>query len=320
MPKDLFSKGPSPELVARVTGASRKSLPPGVSGTPPLPAGKPITSEGLTKEEQAALAAVDGWEIVDTKTVAAPRLTAGMPEPTAQAPQPVVPETIPGLAAAMATAEKSINEAAVALPAALTDTGIPTGPLYCEHCGHDQRVPDVPEPPHEEKMTFLHAFLGGIPYVKEVELFGGKAKVTFRTLTVGELETIFRQADYDKRAGKFNDSEALYYEQINRYRMILQIRRYQDPAPGGFDHDLNDGYSKATNPSASAPYVGPEITFADGLTGLPEIEKHVVDTVLKTEAVFRVIGVACNHFNRLAAKLEAMADNSDFWKPTGLPS
>jgi hypothetical protein len=59
-----------------------------------------------------------------------------------------------------------------------------------------------------------------------------------------------------------------------------------------------------------------ETSILDGETPLLLIEDYIFANVLKTEAMFRVVNTACNQFNRLVARLEAMADDSDFWRPT----
>lgn len=326
MPRDINPFAPvlSPELLAKATGAGRK-LPPGVTGSPPLPADQPIVADHLTMQERQALDAV-GFEVKHTATASVPQqMTAGIPDhPAASPTHPVVPETVPGLNAAIALAGQAIAAQAASQDASAgpTDTGVVQGPAACPHCGWDMHVADVPEPPHSEKMAFLHTFLGGVPYVKEVKLFDGTVELTFRTLTVRELELVYRQAFRDKENGKFQGSELDYWTQLNRYRLVLQLQRYRHNAPGGFDHDLADGYSLEANPAAVGVWVTPETEagIKAGDTGLPAIDEYVTEKVLKTEAVFAVVNKACADFNRLAAKMEAMADNSDFWKPTAQPS
>ena len=45
-----------------------------------------------------------------------------------------------------------------------------------------------------------------------------------------------------------------------------------------------------------------------------------MEKVLATEIFSSVTAVAGSRFNRLVAKMEAMADDSDFWLETGEPS
>lgn len=203
-------------------------------------------------------------------------------------------------------------------PAPTSETGADGVMLsHCPHCSWDLAVPDGEEPPYQDKIGFLHALLGDRPYVKQYQLFSGNVLVTFRTLTIKELDQVYKQAFEDRQAGRIT-SEVDYYERLNRYRLMLQLQEFRADGPDGFVKDLPDGYSASTNPHSTGHWVKAEqeADFAPNETGLPQIEAWMIDEVLKTEAVFRVVNNTCNRFNRLTSKLEAMADNSDFWKPT----
>lgn len=189
---------------------------------------------------------------------------------------------------------------------------------HCPHCSWDLATPDIPEPPHSDKMAFLHCMIGDKPYAKEVPLFGGAVTVVFRTLTTREIDQVYKQAFSDRQDGKL-PNELDYYERLNRYRLMLQLQAFRSEGAGGFHKDLPDGYSKGTNTHATGFWLTAEqeAELTPGQTALPQIEEWMVDEVLKSENVFRTVNNACSQFNRLVAKMEAMADNSDFWKPTG---
>ena len=53
---------------------------------------------------------------------------------------------------------------------------------------------------------------------------------------------------------------------------------------------------------------------------MEKIQNYINGHVLKTEHLLRAVTFECQKFNRLAAKLEARVDDSDFWKETGQPS
>jgi len=200
-----------------------------------------------------------------------------------------------------------------------SDTGIGGAMLsYCPHCSWDLSIPDIDEPPAADKQAFLHCLLGETPFVKSYMLFGDNVEVTFRTLTTRELDVIYVQAYADRQTGKL-PNELDYWERINRYRLMLQLQSFKTFGAKGFVKDLPDGYSKAANPGCTGTWVNEEREAAllPNETGIPVIEQYLVEEVLKTEAVFRVVNNTCNQFNRLAAKMEAMCDNSDFWNPTG---
>lgn len=208
--------------------------------------------------------------------------------------------------------------ATVEAPAATTtpttsETGADPGTHICEHCGWDRRVKDVEEPPYRDKMAFLHAMLGLQTFSKDYMLFGGQLTVVFRTLTTKEVEAVYAQAFKERQSGRFGDNQLDFWELINRYRLFLQLLSVRSGATGLVE--LPEGLSKETNPSAQSFWE----CDADE-DRIAKIEEYITDNVLKTEAVFRVVNNACNQFNRLVAKMEAMADNSDFWSPTEVPS
>ena len=200
---------------------------------------------------------------------------------------------------------------------ATTDTGAGgTGTGHCPHCMWDLRMPDVPEPPYHKKMSFLHSVLGQKCYTDEVELFGGSVIANFRALTVSEIEVVYKQAYRDRETGRA-PTEMDFWERVNRYRLFLQLNSLRTTtADKGFVHDLPDGLSQEANPMATSFWAGKVAEPAPNETVMPEIEKFVVSNVLKTEAIFRVVNSACNQFNRVIAKMEAMVDNSDFWSRT----
>jgi hypothetical protein len=169
----------------------------------------------------------------------------------------------------------------------------------------------VPEPSDSEKQSFLQSILGRRSFIKEYELLGGALKVRFRTLTTREIDTVYQQVDYERGRGEIVSRED-YWERINRYRLYLQTCRLESNT---FLEDLPDGYSEAANPRAEAYW-----RFAEpppGATGLPAIEEYFMTTIFPTEQLHRSVQATCGRFNRLVARLEALVDNSDFWKPTG---
>lgn len=201
-----------------------------------------------------------------------------------------------------------------------SETGAAAPMTECPHCQWSLASPDVVEPKYAEKMAFLQSMLGDKPFVQEAGLFGGQLVATFRTLTIGEMDVVYKQAYRDRNAGRL-DSEIDFWEMVNRYRLMLQLQSVRG-AGGKLLHDLPDAYSLAANPNGTATWVTAEQAdaMAPDETGLPDIQTYLLDKVLKTETVFRIVNNACRQFNRLVSKLEAMADNSDFWQPTGEPS
>lgn len=214
-----------------------------------------------------------------------------------------------------------------------SETGADATLARCPHCDWDLAHPDIPEPSEADKQAFLHTLLGDRPFVKDFPLYGGAISLTFRSLTIQELDVVYLQTWEDQRAGKIL-SDLDYHERLNRYRMLLQLRKVDASVNGGVVTELPDGYSKTTNPASTGVWCQPEkegelyeVFEKEGVTSsrlartiLPDIEKWIVEEALKTEHLFRIANTTCNQFNRMVAKLEAMADHSDFLKPTGGPS
>ena len=280
--------------------------------------------KGLGKASAAANAAVRGFEEkLAARAASAPpqefEVTADEAPPVPEYTPPPPVEPTPVERAIVEEVSKKLDETAARLPHAHSDTGIGGVMLsHCPHCQWDLAVSDIPEPPYSDKMAFLHCLLGEKPFVKEFPLFNGNVLVSFRTLTTRELDVIYKQAYKDRQDGKL-PNELDYYERLNRYRMLLQLQKFQTVGPNGFVKDLPDGYSEAANPGCTGTWVSKEneAKLTPDETGIPVIEEWMVEEVLKSEHVFRLVNVTCNQFNRLVSKMEAMADNSDFWNPTG---
>jgi hypothetical protein len=244
---------------------------------PPVP--------GLNQAQAVAQQAAD-IEIVDDRAS-----TPAKPAPASAAP-------VPAAAEAPATTPPS-------------ETGADAKPAVCPHCHHSMSLVSVIEPTRGDKIAFLHSMIGEKAYAKEYPLFGGRMVVGLRNLTLRELDVLFRQASLDEREGKFK-LESEYWETVNRYRLCIQLQSFRAPGPGGFIRDFPDGLSKETNPAATAFW---EVDVpADG-TAFPAIQEYLFDKVFTNEAVFRVVYATCQEFNRLVARMEAMADSPDFWPP-----
>jgi hypothetical protein len=203
-------------------------------------------------------------------------------------------------------------------PPPAAETGADAANKTCPHCRWPQDVPDVPNPDYADKIAFLHSVLGQKTFTKEYKLFNGALMVQFRTLSVGEIDTIWRQMALDSKNGRF-DSDLDFREMISRYRMFLQLQKLYTPRqgePGSIFHDMPDGLSVETNSEATAVWNAGTIVLSPGATLLPYVEKHMTTRVLVNEGIFKIVLQACGQFNRLAAKLEALADNADFWKET----
>jgi hypothetical protein len=184
----------------------------------------------------------------------------------------------------------------------------------CPHCEWPLDMTDMAPPDAPDRAAFLHALLGQIPFQKEYPLFGGAVILVLRTLTSRELDAIFQLAQHQVQQGKIG-TQADFMEHIQRWRLMLQITAFRGD---GFTHELPDGLSPSLHPHAKLQWSScnlPEPEFP-GDVGILAIEKWLLDNVFRTEPIHRIAMLTCNRFNRFVAKLEALADNADFWRAT----
>tara|TARA_R110000824_G_scaffold25456_3_gene88692 strand:+ start:3789 stop:4730 length:942 start_codon:yes stop_codon:yes gene_type:complete len=188
----------------------------------------------------------------------------------------------------------------------------------CAHCGWDQEESVIADPSSAEKVSFLQSVLGMKPFKKTMSLFAGQLKVTFRTLTIKEIDKLYSAAYEAQKAGEISTASD-YYEYINRLRVHLQLLSVKGKAVP-LHHQLPDGLDEQSNNTASEyweDFLKEKKVYVEN-DNLPlQVQKYVIDTVLATEQLMRVVSFECQKFNRLAAKLEARVDDSDFWKETG---
>jgi len=188
----------------------------------------------------------------------------------------------------------------------------------CVQCGWDQEVPTIPEPEHQDKIAFLHSVLGQKVFRKRYELFGGNLKVTFRTLTIREIDNLYQETFKAQKAGLILTS-ADYYEYLNRQRLYLQMIGLSSQQTA-MHIRLPEGLSPDTHTEAESyweTFLKAEGAFQEnGESLLMQIQDYVITKVLRTEHLQRTITHTCNKFNRLVAKLEACVDDPNFWNET----
>ena len=196
------------------------------------------------------------------------------------------------------------------------NTGAEVPLLDCPHCGWDLTRTDIPEPTNKQKQTFLHAILGQIPYTETYPLLGDKLYVRFRTLNTAETDQIFYQAVADREKKIKNNvvqHPLDFQETVQRYRLVLQLISLQADSLQ-LNVVLPEGLDPESNPKAKNFY---EVEDLQGeKTALPAILNYFLQNVFANETIMRITGQKLNEFNRTVAKMEAMADNSNFWKTT----
>lgn len=194
----------------------------------------------------------------------------------------------------------------------------------CVQCGWDQERPTIPEPEHQDKIAFLHAVLGQKVFSKRYAIFGGNLRLTFRTLTIREIDALYQETFRAQKAGMVTTA-ADYYEFLNRLRLYLQLTAMSS-AQTAMQIKLPEGLNRETHPGAvsywddflkeQGTYQDADPTKTDVPTLLMQVQDYVLNNVLKTEHLQRTVTHTCNKFNQLVVKLEASVDNPDFWKET----
>ena len=311
---------------------------------PPVELNDDIDKSKLSPAELEMMAQLEKNAQNDTSKVFPPSLAQAVPEAAVGAPESVVltpkddATTVPSREAApigLAVEEEpelppmpvEQDSEAPELPPLADEDAMPEvegdpAPLSaggatphenCPHCGWDLKSPTIKEPSYEEKMGFLQSVLGQRTFINQYEIFGGAVVIRFRTLTTKEMDVVYSQVFQEREAGVVTTVQD-YWEKVNRYRLYLQLV-YLAAKDGSFTYQLPRGYSEDTNPHAESFYEY-EPETPDG-TFLPKIENHILENVLRTESIQRSVNTLCARFNRLLAKLEALIDNSDFWKATG---
>lgn len=189
-----------------------------------------------------------------------------------------------------------------------SETGLEPPLLRCPHCDWDLSFRDGYEITEGDKQRFLQGILGQTAFRKSYEVCGGNLRVVLRSLTPTELDSCFEQAYLERRGGRFESPDA-YFEVINRYRLSLQLVSIET------DGEVNHHF-----PDTLAGWEERLGKPADETADLPvkRISEFIFTRVLRTESLNRIFGNIAGSFNRLIAKLEANAHNSDFWSTTSL--
>ena len=191
----------------------------------------------------------------------------------------------------------------------------------CVQCGWDQSIPVIAEPEHKDKIAFLQAVIGQKVFSKRYTMFGNMLRVTFRTLTIKEIDSLYQETFRAQKEGIIVTT-ADYYEYLNRLRLYLQISSLSATS-SALHIKLPEGLTEETHPGVKSywdTFLRKENKLVESKSLVQQISEYVVTEVLKTEHLQRTVTHECNKFNRLVAKLEACVDNSDFWKEIEQPS
>lgn len=216
------------------------------------------------------------------------------------------------------------SEQQVKVEAAEPPTTLGTVRQLCVQCGWDQEQPTIPEPEHQDKIAFLQAVLGQKVFSKRFAIFGGHLRLTFRTLTIREIDALYQETFRAQKAGLISTAVD-YYEYLNRLRLYLQLTSMSS-AQTAMQIKLPEGLTPETHPEATSywekhlrdagVFKEPDAANPDTPTLLLQIQDFILTNVLKTEHLQRTVTHTCNKFNQLVVKLEACVDNPNFWNET----
>ena len=212
---------------------------------------------------------------------------AGKPENTPTEP--------PATGAVIEDDRESVATSAPAMRSATSSTS-PAPPVNCPRCGWDVTVPHNVKITDKDKEDFLASVLGGHRFRKQYELFGGKMRVHFRTLTSRENETVYKQISLDQ-GNDIIQTKAQWLVRLLDYRMACSLEK------------ITDGDGKEIT-------VFPEIDLAAGSkeqTAIVTRFDEMNDSALAQEAVRRLVGQHLREFFRLTEALESAALEPNFW-------
>lgn len=193
---------------------------------------------------------------------------------------------------------------------------------FCRQCGWDQRVPPVAEPTRAEIMDFLYVSLGQKVYSKEYSRFGGRIKLRLRTLYVRELEALYEAAYKAQKVGIVN-TPTEYYDYINRMRLYLQVSRVAiTTSENQIIHNLPDVLNKTFGSSTGQDWIEKlktDTKYNEKVPLMQQVQSYMMDNILVTETLQRMVIDTCATFNRLVAMLESRIKDENFWNEMEMP-
>ena len=178
--------------------------------------------------------------------------------------------------------------------------------LTCPHCGWDTTKADLVEIDADDKLDFVQSILGGIRYKKVYEIFGGRLKVTFRTLTTAESDMAYKQLVVDAQndvQSKIVGDTSFYWRTLMAYRVAMAVERLESDVniveiPPILEIEVDDEKYQRPN------------------TKLFALFDDLVEQIIPTELMRNTISHLYTEFQSLCEKLQAMAEQKDFWKAT----
>lgn len=205
----------------------------------------------------------------------------------------------PGSFAAVPELPKPAADPAPAPPPQAAAKSADPVPENCRHCGWPTKVDPV-EPDDGDALRFVAAVWRGVPYTKQVDLFGDAVTLVMRWLTADEEEATYAKLEAEKAAG-------MYAEPFP----VGQVRASDRLA------DLRFGYAVERLRVGERVWERPAETVDD-----PDAVAGRIRAVCGSAPVWDAVRWEYRMFMTQLARLRANARNPSFYRatPAGGPS
>ena len=167
---------------------------------------------------------------------------------------------------------------------------------HCPQCNYNLSKDPLEITPHQ-KLSFMAVVLGEGRFRQEYPMFGGKMHLTLRGLLPSELDLAQHQLAHDTQTKRVL-TPVEYNYMFENYKLAMAMERLD-----------RNGQVLTFRPVAELTYDATKF-----VTPLPQLTAWLNDNVYKTDNVRRTIGQHWLTFGKIQDKLEARADDPDFWK------
>lgn len=173
----------------------------------------------------------------------------------------------------------------------------------CPHCGWDASNKELTVVTEQDKTDFIQSILGGIRFKKVYELYGGRLKITFRTLTTAESDMAYKQLLVDAQndlQSKILGDTSFYWRTLMAYRAVIAVEKIE-----------------SENNIIEIPPVD-EIEVEEGSYSRPNTKlfalfDDLVAQIMPSEMLRNTVSHLYTEFQALVEKMQAMAESKDFW-------
>lgn len=227
---------------------------------------------------------------------------------------PAVP-TAPGVVATSVTVGPADVAPAPRPPSTRVDEPPPAPPEAgpdpgrCPRCNHDLSITEPFEPSEADVQLYVQHVLGAPRFLKDYDLFGGRVRLTARTLLSSEVQLLLLQVRADWQAGRVA-SYAEANTMAQRYNTVASLQRLE--REGRVPLEVPPLEKIPFDPDPGHP--GDTV-----LRALYE-DFYGPDGVLGGESLARLIQARVVEFGLLVGRLEARAQDPGFWSGIGSPA